>query len=279
MNKIPMWSLNNGVMIPSEGFGVFKIEDGKNVYNAVLKAIQSGYRLIDTAAEYGNEEGVGKAIRDSGVKRADLFITSKLRNADQGYDSTLQAYDLSLEKLGLDYLDLYLIHWPGPNKDLYTESWKAMETIYKEKKVKAIGVCNFHIHHLQHLLDNTEIVPTINQIELHPRMNQAEIRQYCKEKEIQVQAWGPLMQGKRDLDAPIFIELGKKYNKTPAQVILKWHHQHNIIAIPKSETPSRIEENINIFDFNISQEDMNRIDDYNTNDRIGSNPDTMIRRF
>ncbi len=279
MSKIPMWTFNNGVEIPSLGFGVFKIEDGDDVYEAVLKAIQSGYRHIDTAAEYGNEEGVGRAIRDSGIKREELFITTKLRNADQGYEKTLDAFNLSLKKLRLDYLDLYLIHWPGPDKNLYTESWKVMEKIYKDQKVRAIGVCNFHIHHLEHLLENTEVIPVIDQIELHPLLNQKEIRDYCKEKGILVESWGPLMQGKKDLNAPLFVELGQKYGKTPAQVILRWHHQNGVIVIPKSVTPSRIEENIDIFDFSLSADDMERVNAYNKDERIGSNPDTMVRRF
>ncbi len=274
-----MWTLNNGVEIPSLGFGVFKIEDGDDVYGAVLKAIQSGYRLIDTAAEYGNEEGVGRAIKDSGVKREDLFITTKLRNADQGSEKTYDAFNLSLEKLGLDYLDLYLIHWPGPDKNLYTDSWKVMEKIYNDKKVRAIGVCNFHIPHLEHLLKNSDVIPALNQIELHPLMNQKEIRDYCKKQSILVQSWGPLMQGKKDLDAPLFLELGQKYGKSPAQIILRWHHQNEVLIIPKSVTPSRIAENIDIFDFSISSKDMEKINAFNKNERIGSNPDTMTRRF
>ncbi len=279
MSKIPMWFLNNGVEIPSVGFGVFKIKDGDDVYHAVLKAIQSGYRLIDTAAIYGNEEGVGKAIKDSGVEREDLFITTKLWNEDQGYEKAFNAFDLSLKKLGLDYLDLYLIHWPGPDHDLYVESWKALEKLHDDGKVRAIGVCNFHIPHLKYLMENTEIIPAVNQIELHPRMNQKEIRDYCKEQTILVEAWGPLMQGKKDLDDPLFVELGKKHGKTPAQIILKWHHQNEVLAIPKSETPSRIEENIHIFDFALSEDDMERINNYNKDERLSSNPDTMTMGF
>ncbi|NLB19953.1 MAG: aldo/keto reductase [Clostridium sp.] len=279
MSKIPMWTLNNGIEIPSVGFGVFRIEDGGDVYDAVLHAIKSGYRLIDTAAIYGNEEGVGRAIKDSGVKREDLFITTKLWNSDQGYDKAFDAFDLSLKKLGLDYVDLYLIHWPGPDNNLFVDSWKALEKLYKDKRTRAIGVCNFHVHHLKHLLANSTIAPVLNQIELHPLMNQKEIRDYCAEQNILVEAWGPLMQGKKDLDAPLFVELGKKYGKTPAQVILKWHQQNEVLAIPKSETPSRIEENIDIFDFAISPDDMERIDAYNKDERLASNPDTLTSGF
>ena len=277
MKNIPIWKLNNGIDIPSIGFGVFKVNEGDEVYEAVLEALKTGYRLIDTAAIYGNEEGVGRAIKESGIKREDIFLTTKLWNTDQGYESVFTAFETSLKKLDTDYVDLYLIHWPG--KDKFVESYKALEKLYKDKRVKAIGVCNFHIHHLEELMASTEIVPAMNQIELHPLMNQKEIRDFCKEKGIQVEAWGPLMQGKGDLEAPVFVELGKKYSKSPAQIILRWHHQNGVLAIPKSVTPSRIRENIDIFDFVLSTEDMKKIDDHNENRRLSADPDAFMNGF
>lgn len=277
MKNIPIWKLNNGIEIPSIGFGVFKVKEGDEVYEAVLEALKTGYRLIDTAAIYGNEEGVGRAIKESGIKREDIFLTTKLWNTDQGYESVFTAFETSLKKLDTDYVDLYLIHWPG--KDKFVESYKALEKLYKDKRVKAIGVCNFHIHHLEELMASTEIVPAMNQIELHPLMNQKEIRDFCKEKGIQVEAWGPLMQGKGDLEAPVFVELGKKYSKSPAQIILRWHHQNGVLAIPKSVTPSRIRENIDIFDFELSAEDMKKIDDHNENRRLSADPDAFMNGF
>lgn len=278
MTNIPLWTLNSGLTIPSLGFGVFKVTEGEQVYQAVLEALKVGYRLIDTAAIYGNEEGVGRALRDSGIPREEIFLTTKLWNTDQGDETTVRkAFDTSLKKLDTDYVDLYLIHWPG--KDKFVESYKTLEKLLAEKKTRSIGVCNFHVHHLETLLSQCSVVPAMNQIELHPLMNQEEIRTYCKAKGIQVEAWGPLMQGKGDLEAPVFVELGRKYGKTPAQVILRWHFQNGVLAIPKSVTPSRIKENLEIFDFELSDEDMGRINGHNENRRLSSNPDTMMNGF
>ncbi len=277
MNTVPMWTLNNGVEIPATGYGVFKVKEGDEVFRSVLEALEAGYRLIDTAAIYGNEEGVGRAIKASGLKREEIFLTTKLWNTDQGYDKAFEAFETSLKKLDTDYVDLYLVHWPG--KDKYVESYKALEKLYQDKRVRAIGVCNFHIHHLEKLLEETTIVPAMNQIELHPLMNQEEIRTFCKEKGIQVEAWGPLMQGKEDLEAPLLVELSKKYKKSPAQIILRWHVQHGVLAIPKSVTPSRIRENIDLFDFELTSEDMAKIDGMNENKRLSADPDTMMNGF
>lgn len=278
MSIIPNWELNNGVQIPSVGFGVFKVKEGDEVYRAVLEALKVGYRLIDTAAIYGNEEGVGRAIKDSGIPREEIFLTTKLWNSDQGdFTKVEQAFEASLSKLQTDYVDLYLIHWPG--KDKYVQSYKALEELYKQKRVRAIGVCNFHIHHLEKLMAETEVVPAMNQIELHPLMNQKEIRDFCQKHQIQVEAWGPLMQGKGDLEAPLFTSLAEKYGKSPAQVILRWHYQHGVHAIPKSVTPSRIKENISIFDFELSEEDMKAIDEHNQNKRLSADPDTAMFGF
>ncbi|USK70937.1 aldo/keto reductase [Peribacillus asahii] len=266
-------TLHNGVEIPQLGFGVFKVENGSQTVQSVKKALEVGYRSIDTAAIYQNEEGVGQAIRESGIPREDIFVTSKVWNTDQGYESTLAAFDASLKRLGLDYLDLYLIHWPG--KDKYVDTWRALETLYKEGKVRAIGVSNFHIHHLENLLKSSEMKPVINQIELHPRLTQVEIREFCQKHDIQVEAWSPLGRGVL-LDNPTIGEIAKKHGKTSAQVIIRWHLQHGIVVIPKSVTPVRIEENAQVFDFELSVEEMKEIDGLHANERVGSNPDELL---
>ncbi len=261
--------LHNGVEMPWFGLGVWKVEDGNEVMNAVKTALNYGYRSIDTAAAYRNEEGVGKGIRDSGLSREMIFITSKVANDDQGYESTLQACDESLNRLGLDYLDLYLVHWPVPGK--YTDTWRALEKLYKDGKVRAIGVSNFHVHHLDSLKD-AEIKPMVNQIEFHPLLSQIDLRSYCKENGIQIESWSPLMQGKL-LDNQLLIEIGDKYNKTPAQIILRWNIQNQVVTIPKSVKEHRIVENADIFDFELTTEDVNRINGLNRNKRIGADPD------
>jgi diketogulonate reductase-like aldo/keto reductase len=264
--------LNNGINMPALGFGVFKVGDGKPVINAVRSALNLGYKSIDTAAVYGNERGVGEAIRESKIERESLFVTSKVWNDDQLYDSTLRAFDHTLEKLGFDYLDLYLIHWPVRGK--YLETWRAMEDLYKQKRVKAIGVSNFQIEHLKDLLANSEIVPAVNQIELHPLLTQQKLREFCKLNNIVVEAWSPLMKG--NLDLPLLKELSKKYNKTAAQIVLRWHLQNSIVAIPKSVHQYRIRENANIFDFTLHQEDMEALENLNENRRFGPDPDTFV---
>lgn len=208
-------TLNNGVKMPWLGFGVFKVQEGEEVVNSVKTAIEVGYRSIDTAAIYRNEEGVGKAIAESNVPREELFVTTKVWNGDQGYESTLAAFESSLNKLGLDYLDLYLIHWPVPSKGLYVETWKALEKLYKDGRVRAIGVSNFNVNHLENLLANCEIKPMVNQVEYHPVFNQKELHDFCKEKEIQLEAWSPLMQGSL-LNDPVLVDIGNKYNKSTA---------------------------------------------------------------
>lgn len=264
--------LNNDVKMPWLGFGVFKVKEGQEVEKSVLTAIQAGYRSIDTAAIYGNEEGVGRAIKACGVPREDLFITTKVWNADQGYETTLQAFETSRKKLGLDYLDLYLIHWPVKGK--YKETWRALEELYRSGKVRAIGVSNFQIHHLEDLLNEANVVPAVNQVELHPLLSQQELRSYCKSHRIQVEAWGPLMQA-NNLDHPVLKELADKHGKSPAQVILRWHLQNGVVAIPKSVHEDRIRENADIFDFQLSTEDMAQIDAMNENRRFGGDPDNF----
>lgn len=271
-----MTTLHNGVNMPWMGLGVFKVKEGEEVVESVKAAIRNGYISIDTAAIYGNEEGVGQAIRESGVDREELFITSKVWNADQGYESTLKAFETSLAKLGLDYLDLYLIHWPG--KDKYKETWKALEKLYKDGRVRAIGVSNFHIHHLEDLISSAEIKPMVNQVEYHPHLTQKELLAFCKKEGIQLEAWSPLKQGQL-LEEPVLVDIANKYNKSVAQVILRWDLQNGVVTIPKSIKEHRIIENSNVFDFELSTEDMEKIDGLNQNSRAGSNPDTMTAGF
>lgn len=269
-------TLHNGVKMPWLGLGVYKVQEGEEVVSSVKAAIRNGYRSIDTAAVYGNEEGVGQAIRESiaelGIKREDLFVTSKLWNADQGFDTALQAYEVSLKKLGFDYLDLYLIHWPVKGK--YKESWKALESIYKDGKVRAIGVSNFHIHHLDDVMQDAELKPVVNQIEFHPLLLQKELLDYCKRAEIQLEAWSPLAQG-QIIDNELLRGIAAKYGKSVAQIVLRWDLQHGVVTIPKSIKEQRIVENADVFDFELSDDDMSAIDALNENRRIGPDPDNF----
>lgn len=263
-------TLHNGVKMPWFGLGVFKVDNGEEVINAVKAALQTGYRSIDTAAIYQNEEGVGQAIKEAGIPREELFVTTKVWNSEQGYESTLHAFDESLQKLGLDYLDLYLVHWPVVGK--YKETWKALETLYKDGRVRAIGVSNFKVHHLNDILTDCEIKPMVNQVEFHPFLTQTELRSFCKESNIQLEAWSPLMQGQL-LDHELIVKMGQKYNKTPAQIILRWDIQSEVITIPKSVKEQRIIENAQIFDFELDPMDMEQINGLNLNKRIGPDPD------
>ena len=265
-------TLNNGVKMPWFGLGVFKVEEGPELVNAVKTAIEHGYRSIDTAAIYENEEGVGQGIKESGILREDLFVTSKVWNADLGYESTLAAYQTSLDKLGLEYLDLYLIHWPVAGK--FKDAWRALETLYKEGRVRAIGVSNFQVHHLEELMKDAEIKPMVNQVEYHPRLTQKEVQAFCREQGIQMEAWSPLMQGEL-LDNEVLAGIAAKYNKTVAQIILRWDLQNGVVTIPKSTKEHRIIENSQVFDFELSQEDMHLIDNLNQNHRVGPDPDNF----
>jgi methylglyoxal/glyoxal reductase len=267
-------TLHNGIEMPWFGLGVFKVKDGSEVINSVKAAIEAGYKSIDTAAIYGNEEGVGKAIAESNVPREELFITTKVWNSEQGYDSTLAAFDESMKKLGLEYLDLYLIHWPVPKQNKYKETWKALETLYKDGRVRAIGVSNFKEHHLKELLEDCEVVPMVNQVEYHPRLTQTSLHEFCKQNRIQLEAWSPLMQGGL-FEEPTLQEIARKYGKSTAQVILRWDLQNEVVTIPKSVKPHRIQENANIFDFELSSEDMEKIKSLNQDQRVGSDPDVM----
>lgn len=263
--------LSNGVKMPRLGLGVWQVDDGREVMHSVDAAIKTGYRSIDTAAIYGNETGVGEAIKGSGILRGEIFITTKLWNADQGYESALRAFESSMRKLGLEYLDLYLIHWPVRGK--YISSWKALEKLYKEGYVRAIGVSNFHVHHLKDILNDCEVKPMVDQVEFHPLLLQQELRGFCKDNGIQFEAWSPLMQGR--LNGAVLSRLAGKYGKSPAQIVLRWDLQHGVVTIPKSVHENRIKENAGIFDFELSQDDMNEIDGLNINRRFGPDPDNF----
>ncbi len=268
-------TLNNGVKIPKIGFGAYLLKEGEETVEAVGEALKAGYRSIDTASLYGNEKNIGQAIRESLIPREDIFVTTKVGKDEQGYDNTLKAFENSLDRLQMSYIDLYLIHWPVPDKSL--ESYRALEKLYKEGKIRAIGVSNFNIHHLETLLSFCEIPPTVNQMELHPLLSQEPLRRFCIKHKIQIEAWSPLMRGGKIMDNDIILRMAEEYGKTPAQIILRWHYQHNIIAIPKSKTPSRIRENIDIFDFQLSESHMEIIDHMNVDLHIGINPDDVIR--
>ncbi|WP_051556351.1 aldo/keto reductase [Alkalihalobacterium bogoriense] len=258
--------------MPWFGLGVYKVSNGNEAVLSVKEAVSYGYRSIDTAAIYRNEEGVGEGIKQSGIERDQLFITSKVWNSDQGFDTTLDAFDTSLQKLELEYLDLYLIHWPVAGK--FKETWKALEKLYKDGRVRAIGVSNFHVHHLQDLIRDAEIKPMVNQIEYHPHLTQNEIHQFCKQEQIQVEAWSPLKQGEL-LKNETITTIGNRYGKSPAQVILRWDLQNEVVTIPKSVNFNRLRENASIFDFTLTNEEMEQISSLNKNERIGPDPDNF----
>ncbi|UMT78825.1 aldo/keto reductase [Staphylococcus roterodami] len=266
--------LNNGYPMPSVGLGVYKItdEDMTKVVNAAIKA---GYRAFDTAYFYGNEASLGSALKDSGVSREDLFLTTKLWNDYQGYDKTFEFFNKSIENLQTDYLDLFLIHWPCEEDGLFVETYKAMEELYEQGKIKAIGVCNFKQHHLETLMSEAHIVPMVNQIEVHPYFNQQDVQDFCDRHDIKVTAWMPLMRNRGLLDDPVINKLAEKYEKTPAQIVLRWHLAHNRIIIPKSQTPKRIRENIDLFDFNLELTEVAEIDALNKNARQGKDSDDV----
>ncbi|MDT7649386.1 MAG: 2,5-diketo-D-gluconate reductase [Pseudonocardiales bacterium] len=271
---VPKIRLNNGVGIPQLGFGVFQIEPDRTA-EAVLTAFEAGYRHIDTAQGYNNEEGVGEAIRASGLPRGEIFVTTKLANDRHGYDQAISALDESLQRLGLDHVDLYLIHWPRPAQNRYVETWKAFEKIASDGKARAIGVSNFHIPHLKRLAEETATVPAVNQIELHPWLPQTELRAYHQRLGIATEAWSPLAKGGELLADELIVGLSEKYGKTPAQIVLRWHLQLGNIAIPKSVTPSRVRENADIFDFELSDDDVASISELGNGRRLGPDPDNF----
>ncbi len=264
--------LNNGVEIPWFGLGVWQVEEGEDATTSVNAAIEAGYVLIDTAAAYKNEESVGKAIRESGIPRDQLFVTSKLWNADQGYESTLAAFDATMDKLGLDVLDLYLIHWPVKGK--YKDSWRAMEKLYNDGRIRAIGVSNFQPHHLDDLLADAEVVPAVNQVEFHPLLTQNELLDYCTQKGIQVEAWSPLARGKL-FDNDVVKTIADKYGKSPAQVLLRWVLDKGVVVLTRSVKPERIADNANIFDFQLTTDEIDQLSALNKNERTGPDPDNF----
>ncbi|OON81951.1 aldo/keto reductase [Streptomyces tsukubensis] len=260
--------------MPQLGFGVWQVPDDEAT-TAVALALEAGYRSIDTAAFYENETGTGKALADSGIAREELFVTTKLFNSEQGYDSTLRAFDASIDKLGLDYVDLYLIHWPCPDRNSYLDTYKAFEKLYADGRVKAIGVSNFLPEHLERLIDATSVVPAVNQIELHPQLQQRELREFHAERGIATEAWSPLGQGKGLLEVPAIVAIAQKHGRTPAQVVLRWHVQIGNVVIPKSVTPSRIKENFDVFGFELDTEDMAAIGALNEDRRLGGHPNEV----
>ena len=264
--------LSNGEEMPVLGLGVYKMTNREETIEAITKALQVGYRAVDTAALYYNEEEVGEAIRHSGVAREELFVTTKVWNSDQGYDSTLRAFETSLKKLNMDYIDLYLTHWPVEGK--FVDTYRAIERLYDEKLIRVTGVSNHHEQHLQQILAKANTAPMVNQVELHPYLTQEPLRAFCEQNNIAVTAWSPLGRGGVLTDDTL-VKIGEVYGKSAAQVTLRWHLQNDIIVIPKSVTPSRIEENANIFDFELSSSEMQAINELNRNQRFGQNPENF----
>ena len=281
MNKLTdTFKLNNGYSIPCIGYGTFQTPDGEMVEKGVKEALKIGYRHIDTAYFYKNEKGVGKAIRESGVKREDIFVTSKLWNSDRGYESAKAAFEKTMDNLGLEYLDLFLIHWPANKKQfenakqINAETWRAFEEIYESGRVKAIGLSNFLPHHIDELMETAKIKPMVNQIEVHPGFSQLDSVKYCLDNDIVVEAWSPL--GRQEvLNNETLLDIAKKYNKSTAQICIRWVLQHGVLPLPKSVTPSRIKENTEVFDFELSKEDMGIIDNIPLCGGQCANPDEV----
>lgn len=276
LNKHATKQLANGVEMPRIGLGVYKMTEPDIALQAITTALENGYRHIDTASLYNNEKEVGEAVRTSKIARDEIFITTKVWNTDQGYDQTLRAFEKSLKLLNLDYVELYLTHWAV--KETFVETYRAIERLYDEKLIRATGVSNHQIHHLEAIATKANVQPMVNQIELHPRLTQLDLREYCANQGIAITSWSPLARG-RLLDEPTLKHISMKYGKSPAQIIIRWHLQHSLIVIPKSITPERIIENIDVFDFELSFEDMKNIDALNLNERTGANPDTFSFNF
>ncbi|MCI0157870.1 aldo/keto reductase [Leifsonia shinshuensis] len=273
MANIPQIALNDGSAIPQLGFGVYKIPEDETVA-AVLTALEAGYRHIDTASFYENERGVGEAVRRSGLGRDEVYVTTKVWWTENGYDSTLRSFDASLERLGFESVDLFFIHWPAPAHNRYVESWRALERLQAEGRVRSIGVANFHIHHLQRLSTETGTIPAVNQVELHPWLPQEEVRTYDAAQGIVTEAWSPLARG-RVLDDPVLAGLAAKHDVTPAQVVIRWQLQLGNVVIPKSSTPERIRQNLDVFDFELDADDFAAIASLESGERTGKDPDDL----
>jgi diketogulonate reductase-like aldo/keto reductase len=263
--------LNNGIAIPWVGFGVFQVPPGEVTYRSVTMALEAGYRHVDTASIYGNELSVGEAVRASGVPREELFITTKVWNQDQGYEKTLKAFEASRTRLGLDRIDLYLIHWPVPSKGRFKDTYRAMEKLYHDGVVRAIGVSNFLVHHLEELLKAAAVKPVINQVEFHPFLYQPKLLDFCKRNDIRLEAWSPLTRG-RFLDHTVIRGIAERHGRTPAQVLLRWDLKHEVVTLPRSTKENHIKENARIFDFELSGEDMKTLDSLDEDRRIGPDP-------
>ena len=274
MGMVPDVRLNNGVSMPQLGFGVWRVPP-EETEQIVREALAAGYRSIDTAAMYGNEEGVGRAVAGSGLAREDVFVTSKLWNDAHGHDAALRAFDDSARRLGLDYVDLYLIHWPVPSQDLYAETFRALARVQEEGRVRAIGVSNFEPEHVRRVVDQVGVVPAVNQVELHPHLQQADLRAFHAEHGIANEAWGPLGRGRGMMEEAFVTTVAEKYGNTPAQVVLRWHLQLGNIVIPKSATPSRVKENFDVFDFELADDDMAAFGDLDHGRRLGMHPNDV----
>jgi 2,5-diketo-D-gluconate reductase A len=272
--SVPLVDLNDGNRIPQLGFGVFQVPPEETA-EAVTHALKTGYRLLDTAAAYRNEEGVRDSVQTSGLDREDVFITTKLFNTEHRREQARRAFEQSLSTLGGNYIDLYLIHWPVPSQDLYVEAWETLCALREEGRVRSIGVSNFQVEHLERIIDATAVVPAVNQIELHPRLQQPELRRFHAERGIATEAWSPLGQGEL-LDDPVIEAIATDHDRTPAQVVLRWHLQLGNVVIPKSVTPARIEENFRVFDFELGEAEMQRLAELDRGERIGPDPDTFV---
>lgn len=274
MTSIPALQMNDGYTIPQVGFGVWQVPDDI-VTDATLEAFRSGYRHVDTATVYGNERGVGEAITRSELERDELFVTTKVWNTDHGYDATLRAFDTSIGLLGLDQVDLYLVHWPAPATGNYLETWRAVLSLREDGRVRSVGVSNFHVHHLTRIIDEFGVVPVVDQIELHPWLPQSELRAFAAQHGILIEAWSPLASGNL-IDDPQLAAIGAKYGKTAAQVMVRWHLELGNIVLPKSVTPERIRQNIDVFDFGLDEEDFAVIATLESGRRTGPNPDEFM---